>query len=103
LPMALRRARIRLVAASMEWWISSSRFGVKRFGSIQRLATNFGSRVLVLTSRDCHQHCKGGSGKGATTAAVAARSVVVVVRWFKDVDLISIMFWTICNPCEVMK
>jgi hypothetical protein len=64
---------------------------------------SLGARARRLP--DCHHHCQAGSGKGAATTARRRLALVtiVVVRWSKNLDVISIMFGVLCTFCELMK
>jgi hypothetical protein len=59
---------------------------------------SLGARARRLP--DCHQHRQVGSGKGAATMACRrlALLTLVVVRWSKNIDVISI----ICLGCFVI-
>jgi hypothetical protein len=61
---------------------------------------SLGARARMLP--DCHQHRQADFGKGATRQRLVP-ATVVVVRWSKYLNVLSIMFGMLCPSRELMK
>jgi hypothetical protein len=63
---------------------------------------SLGARARRLP--DCHQQRQADSGRGAATAARRrlALAAIVVVRWYKDLDVIFFTFVMLCTTCETL-
>jgi hypothetical protein len=61
---------------------------------------SLGARAQKLP--DYHKQCQVGSSSGAATTVHRrlTLTVVAIIRWFKDLDVIFIIFRVLCIYCE---